>query len=133
MSPLSSPVFEQVWKGRRESKGREAGQLQERDEASNLLAYHTQDNQAKELIDVCPGLALVEPESRAAIGARRKQTPLPAGGEDTRLEHRGDGRSSLEPDGKGRHSEPGVLSQERHEARDVRLLPECHIAVKQGL
>jgi hypothetical protein len=60
---------------RRQGKGREAGQLQERDEASNLLTHHTQNNQAKELIDVCLCLSLVEPESRAAIGARWKQAP----------------------------------------------------------
>src|SRR2546421_1464289 len=99
----------------------------------NLLAHHTQDHQAKELINACLGLPLVEPESRAAIGARRKQTSLPAGSEDPRREHRGDGRSSLEPDGKRRHGEPGVLAQERHESRDVRLLPQGHIAVQQGV
>src|SRR5437660_11542897 len=64
---------------------------------------------------------------------RRKQTPLPSGSEDTRPQYRGDGRSSLEPGGNRRHGEPGVLSQERHEARDVRLLPQGHIAVKQGV
>src|SRR3989442_13629130 len=66
-------------KGRWQGKGREAGQLQERDEAANLLVHHTQDDQANELIDACLGLPLVEPESRAAIGVRRKQAPLPGG------------------------------------------------------
>ncbi len=56
-------------------RGREAGQLQERDEACNLLALHTQDKEAEELIDACLGLPPVEPESRATIGARRKQVP----------------------------------------------------------
>src|SRR6266851_7749121 len=133
MSPPCSPFSEQVWKGGRQGKGREAGQLQERDEASNLLAHHTQDHQAKKLIDACLGLPPVEPESRAAIGARRKQAPLPAGSEDARREPCGDGRSSLEPDGNRWHREPGVLSQERHESRNVRLLPQGHIAVKEVL
>jgi hypothetical protein len=53
--------------GRLQGKGREAGELQERDEAANLLVHHTQEDEAKELIDVCPGLPLVEPESRTAI------------------------------------------------------------------
>src|SRR5258708_37924660 len=99
----------------------------------NLLALHTQDHQAKKLRDTCLGLPPVEPESRAAIGARRKQAPVPSGSEDARREPCGDSRSSLEPDGNRRHSEPGVLSQEGTQPRGVRLLPQGHIAVKQAL
>jgi hypothetical protein len=83
-------------KGGRQGKGREAGRLQEPDEACNLLAHHTQDHQANELIGACLGLPLVEPESRAAIGARRKQAPLLAGSEDVRRQPCGDGCSSDE-------------------------------------
>ena len=57
---------------------------------------------------------------------------MPGSGEDGRPEQRGDGRSSLEPGGNRRHGKPGVLSEERHESRDVRFLPQGHIAVKQG-
>ena len=67
----------------------------------------------------------VERYEEGRVGGKAKEAP--------RREHRGDGRSSLEPDGKRRHGEPGVLSQERHESRDVRLLPQGHIAVKEVL
>src|SRR5262245_25006514 len=99
----------------------------------NLLAHHIQDHQSKKLIDVSLGLPLVESESRAAISARLNQMPLPASLEEGSLEQRGDDSSSLEPGRKRRHGEPGILSQERHESRDVGLLPQVHIAVKQGL
>ena len=122
-----------MWKGGRQGKGREAGHLQEPDEASNLLVHNRDDHQAKKLIDVCFGLSLVQSESRAAIGARRKQTSLSAESEELRREPCDDGLSPMEPDGKGRHGEPRVLSQQCHESRDVRLLPQGHIAVKQGL
>ena len=89
----------------------------------NLLAHHTQDHQAKKLIDASLGLPPVEPESRAAIGTRRKQMPKACSSEERSLEQRGDGRSSLEPGRNRRHGEPGVLSQQRHESRDVPLLP----------
>src|SRR5258708_27395887 len=117
-------------KGRRQGKRREAGGFQERDDMSNLLAHHTQDHQAKKLIDVSLGLPLVEPESWAAIGARRKQMPKACSSEERSLEQRGDGSPSLEPGRKRRHGEPRVLSQQRHESRDVRLLPQGQIALK---
>src|SRR6266700_464766 len=128
-----SRIFEHVWQDRRESKGREAREIQERDEAGNLLALYTQDHEAYQLKDLCPGLSLVEPESRTAIGTRGQQASLPAGREDGGREHRGDGRSSLVPDGTRRHGEPGVLSQQRYEARDIGLLPQGDIAVKEFL
>ena len=61
----------------------------------NLLAHHTQDHQAKKVIGACFGVPLIEPESRAAIGARLKQMPLSGSSEERSLEQRGDGRSSL--------------------------------------
>jgi hypothetical protein len=70
------------------------------------------------------------PSTSASAG--RQQAPAPAGREDPRREHGGDGRSSLEPGGNRRHGEPRVLSQERHEPCHVGLLPQGHIAVKQG-
>src|SRR5262249_39076120 len=69
-------------KGRWESKEREALQIQKHDDMCNLIAHHIQNHQAKELIDALLGLPLVEPESRAAIGARLKQVPLPGSGEE---------------------------------------------------
>jgi hypothetical protein len=99
----------------------------------NLFAHHTQDQQANELIAACFGTPLVEPESWAAIGARRKQAPLPGIGEETRREQRSDGRAPLEPGRKRWHAEPGVLSQQRHKSRDVALLPQSHIAPKEVL
>lgn len=120
-------------KGRRQGKEREIGQVQERDETFNLLARYTQDQQAKELIGVCLRLPLVQPERWAAIGTSRKQTSLSSRREYPCREHCGDIRSSLEPDGKRWHSEPSVLSQEGHEPRDVRLLPESHITIKEVL
>src|SRR5260370_42143760 len=98
-----------------------------------LLPPDPKDHRAKRLRAVSPGSPPVEPESRAAIGACWKQVPWAAGSEDPGRERRGEGQSSLEADGKRRHGEPGVLSQERHESRDVRLLPQGHIAVKQVL
>src|SRR5260370_28881830 len=62
-------------KGRRQGKRREAGGFQERDDMSNLLAHHTQDHQAKKLIDATLGLPLVEPQSRAAIRTLRRHMP----------------------------------------------------------
>src|SRR5258708_39705646 len=84
---------------------------------------------------MAPSLALppVESESRAAIGASWKQVPLASGSKDPHREECGDGFSSLEPGRNRRHGEPGILSQERHESRDVRLLPQGHIAIKQGV
>src|SRR5258708_6773977 len=122
-----------VWKGGWQGKGREAGQFQEHDHVCDLPFHHTQHHQTNELIAVGLSLLPVKTESRAAIGARRKQAPVPSRNADPSRESCGDGCSSLEPDGKWRHGEPGVLSQQRHQARDVRLLPARHIAVKQGL
>src|SRR5215469_11871432 len=99
----------------------------------NLLAHHIKYHQASKLIDAFLGLPLVEPERRAAIGARLNEMSLAAGLEERRLEQRCDGRSSLYPDRKRRHCEPGILSQQRHESRDVGLIPQGHIAVKQCL
>lgn len=99
----------------------------------NLLVCQAQDHQANELKDASLSLPLIETERRAAIGARRKETPLPGSCEKRRLEQRGDGRSPMDPDWIRRHSEPSVLSQERDESRDVRLFPQGHVAIKQGL
>jgi hypothetical protein len=122
-------MLSHVWKGGRQGEGREAGQFQERDHVCDLPFHHTQHHQTKELIAVGLGDLLVETESRAAIGARRKQAPLPSRREDPRGEQRGDVCSPLDPDGKRRHGEPGVLSQQRYEGRDVVLFPQIHIAV----
>ena len=99
---------------------------------SDLFVDSTQDHQAKKLVDASPSVPQVESESRAAIGTRRKQMPGKGSREEWRLEQRGEGRSTLDPDRKWWHGEPGILSQQRHEARDIGLLPQGHIAVKQG-
>ena len=110
--------------GGREAKGRETGHIKERDQTANLLALYTQNQQAKKLRVVCPSLPPIESKRRTAIGARWKQVPLSAGRKQARLEQCGDSRSSLIPDGKRRHGEPGILSQQRHETGDVRSFPE---------
>src|SRR5262249_51735336 len=119
-------------KGWRERKGREAREIQKRDQVCNLFVHHTQDRQAKQLIHTRLGLPLVEPASRAAIGTRRKQTPRPCMAEERSPEQGGDRRSSLDPDRKRRHAEDSVLAQQRHESSDVVLLPQGHVSVKQG-
>jgi hypothetical protein len=98
----------------------------------DLFVHHTQDHEAKELLDTSLGFPLVEPASRAAIGTRWKHTPRPRSSEKRSLEQCGDGSSSLDPERKRWHGKPSVLSQQRHESRDVGLLPQGHIAVKQG-
>ncbi len=126
-----SPVFAQAWKGGWQGEGREAGALQERDHVGDLPLHSSQDHQAKELIVIFKSFPPGESESRAAIGTRRELLPVSCRKKDSCREFSRDGCSSLEPERKRWHGEPGVLPQERYQARDVRLLPARHRAVKE--
>src|SRR5579884_2500683 len=106
-------MLSRVRKGGRQGEGREAGQVQERDHICDLPFHYTQHHQTKELIEVFLSLLPVKTESRAAIGTRRKQVPVPSRNADPCREFSGDGCSSLEPDRKWRHGKPGILSQQR--------------------
>ena len=68
----------------RERKGQETGPFQKRDRVGNQFAMQIENQQAKELIGVCFGIALIEPEGRAGIGMRGKQAPLSGNGENAR-------------------------------------------------
>jgi hypothetical protein len=61
----------------RERTGREAGEIEERDAACNLLAHRLWDKEANKLRDASLGHPLIQPKGWAAIGVRRKQAPLP--------------------------------------------------------
>lgn len=85
------------------------------------------------MIDLFLGLAPIERESQAAVGARWKQSEVSSWKEDRRRQPGCDACWPLEPEGERRHGEPGVLAQQRHQPRDVRLLPEGDITGKQRL
>lgn len=127
---LGLPLPLQWWT---EAKSGETGHIQEHNDAADLFAFHPQDPQGRRLIAVFPTFPPREPESRAAIGARWQQPPLFAGSEDPEPEQSSNIRSSLNPGGKGRHGQPCILSQQRHQARNIRLLPQGHVAIKQVL
>ncbi|GHO61776.1 hypothetical protein KSC_006680 [Ktedonobacter sp. SOSP1-52] len=119
--------------GGREAKSCETGHIQEHNDAANLFAFHPQDPQGRQLITIFPNFPPIEPGSRAAIGARGLQPPLFVGSEDSKPEQSRNIRSSLNSGGKRRHGQPRILSQQRHQARNIRLLPQGHVAIKQVL
>ena len=109
--------------GRWEAKSGETGRIQEHHDAADLFAFHSQDPQGRELIAVFPTFPPIEPESRAAIGTRGQEPQLLIESEDAKPEQSSDIRSSGNPGGKRRHGQPRILSQQRRQARNIRLLP----------
>jgi len=87
--------------GGREAKSGETGHIQEHNDAADLFAFHPQDPQGRWLSAVFPTFPPIEPESRAAIGARWQQPPLFAGSEDPEPEQSSNIRSSLNQAGSG--------------------------------
>jgi hypothetical protein len=63
---------EEASKARRERKGREAGEIEERDEACTLLAYHIQDHQTSQLPGASLGHPLIQPEGPGSVPIREQ-------------------------------------------------------------